>query len=187
MCEIIHNQLEVEQLWIEAILGSNTTSAQNILSRAKQSEKNQLLNGDMTFCSLGASCLPFIKRLSKHFGITRPFHMAAASKSFDILVLLVEQGCDVFVTDKYGNNVIHILSYIECLKPEDESGVTESYKKLSYVLTKEEIVHLLTMKNTNNLTPLQCASSLGALGIFQNIFETKGSYASQLISVPLIT
>ena len=175
MSESSASQFETEQLWIKAIYSNTTTLAKDILSKVSNSQKDKLLNSNLSFDSQPGSFLPLTQRLSKHFDLRKPFHLAAVSNSIEILGLFITQGCNINVVDKFGNNVIHMLCYIECLKPDDENLLVTKYRYLTETLKKEEIIHLLAMRNMDNLTPLQLASALGALGVFQEIFETKGN------------
>ena len=167
MPENSDSQFETEQLWIKTICADTTILAKDILSKVSNSQKDKLLNINLSFDSQPGSFHPLTQRLSKHFDLRRPFHLAAVSNSIEILGLFITQGCNINVVDRFGNNVIHMLCYIECLKPDDENMLITKYRYLSEALKEEEITHLLTMRNIDNLTPLQLASALGALGIFQ--------------------
>jgi hypothetical protein len=79
------------------------------------------------------------------------------------------------VTDE-GNNVIHLLAEKSSLDRNMEDDLLITFRKISALIGKEELVTLLKQENLHGYTPLQWCCCQNAYGLFQLILNTPGLY-----------
>ena len=118
--------------------------------------------------------LPLTKQISTRFQIRHPLQLVAAlgyKKSCDVLV---GNGANIFIKDDCGNNILHLLCYISNSNNQKEGMIRTFYKHLLQKLPQSQINLLLAQKNELDWNPEVTAISLGELGIFLDMFMSKG-------------
>ena len=88
--------------------------------------------------------------------------------------LFIECGLDVFVLEQNNCNCIHIMTILACLNPESEEYLRSIYSLLNATLPEETMKQLLLQESDAEMRPIEMAVNNGALGLYQDIFETKG-------------
>ena len=93
--------------------------------------------------------------------------------------LFIKNGLDVFVLEENNCNCIHIMAVLACLNPEAEEYLRSIYSLLIATFPEETTKQLLLQESDNEMRPIEMAVNNGALGLYQDIFETKGGLLKQ--------
>ncbi len=160
--------------WYRALLENNFTKLQEILQKSTEPQRNKLINNPFVFDSMDSKHLPLTKQISRRFQIKYPIHLVATlghEQSFDVLV---DSGANIFIKDDCGNNILHLLCYTANANSEKEGQIKAFFKHLLKRLSQSEVNLLLTQKNELDWNPEVTAISLGELGIFLDMFMSKG-------------
>ena len=169
-----HLRFPENKNWYHALLENDTSKVQEILQKSSKQQRDKLVSNPFNFDCADSTQLPLTKQISSWFQIKYPLQLVVVlgyRQSFDILV---DNGSNVFVKDEYGNNILHLMCYILNANNEEEANIRAFYKHLIKKIPQNEINVLLTQKNKLEWNPELTAISLGVLGIFVDIFMTKG-------------
>ncbi len=170
------NMLESEYLhWFNAIANNDAEHVEKSLSNAVEAEKLKLLNGRFMFNDTDTSG-PREADIGMSFRVSRPLHVAIAFTSYDVIATFLKYNVDYEVTDYHGNNIIHTLAHLIHIKPETEEDIRDLYQKILQIVPTSDMKTMLFQENEDKLRPLEVACHLGVLGLFQDIFQTKGVY-----------
>ena len=160
--------------WYDAIVENDFGKVQDILHKSTKLEKNKLVNDPFEFGSNDLNGLPLAKQISNRFEVKYPLQLAAVlgyKQSFDVLM---ENDANIFIKDNHENNILHLMCYIVNSNSQEEENIRAFYKHLLKSLSHNEMTLLLTQKNELNWNPEVTAISLGVLGIFLDMFMSKG-------------
>ncbi len=162
------------EFWYRGILENDFRKLQEILEKSSKQHRHKLLNDPFELDTTEYDQLPLSKQISSHFKISYPLQLVAVAghkESFDILV---ENGANVFIKDEYGNNILHLMCYFINSNTSVEDKIRAFYKHLFQKIPQNDMNLLLTQKNGLKWTPEVTAISLGVLGLFLDIFMSKG-------------
>ncbi len=88
----------------------------------------------------------------------------------------MKYGGNIFIKDRFQNNILHLMCYVINGNPEQEEDARMFYNWLLHNVAKDDIIRLLSDKNSNHVNPETAAMSLGTLGLFLDFLKTKGMY-----------
>ena len=102
-----------------------------------------------------------------------PLSLALAGGCHEVLEKLVKDGADPFCQDSREETILHHLVHLCVIAPKQALA---GYTYIMYCLSTEYKVELLSMKNKQDLKPLDLAATLGVPEIMQAIINTDGVY-----------
>ncbi len=172
--ESSHLKLPEFRFWYNAILENDISKLQDILQKSTKLQRNKLLNEPFDFDPMDSNQLSLTKQISSRFQITYPLQLVAILGYKESFNILVDNGANIFTKDAYGNNILHLMCYIANANNEEEEKLRAFYKHLLEKFPKDDMKLLLICKNNLEWNPEVTAVSLGVLGIFLDIFMSKG-------------
>ena len=161
--------------WFNAIINNDAEHVEKSLKNAADAEKLKLLNGRFMFNDKDSSDSKDM-HVGMSFRLSRPLHVAIAYTSYDVIATFLKYNVDYGVTDYHGNNVLHTLAHLSQIKPDAEQDMRDLYQKILQVIPTSDMKDMLFQENEERLRPVELACHLGVLGLFQDIFQTKGVY-----------
>ena len=87
---------------------------------------------------------------------------------------------NVCLFEPNGNNVIHELARIASISKNCEVGMTETYGRLLQLLSASTFEKLLLTENKGHLRPLELASKVLTLRLYNAILQTPGIYLAKV-------
>ena len=132
ICNAVEINATEHKKWLEAIIRNNRALAEEILKECDTKMKTNLLNGYFKFpkshcdrksCSRGHSQIEMCN-------FPHAWHMVLAMASKDVASLFLEYGVSADLSDRKGNNAIHVLTYVSFMRESMEVKMAELLRLL---------------------------------------------------------
>ena len=119
---------------------------------------------------------PLTKQIAKCFHVSHPIQMSAVYGKRNSFQILMKYGGNILIQDDFKNNILHLMCYVINGTPEREEEARMFYRWLITIVSKEHMAQLLSDKNSNDLNAETTAVALGTMGLFLDMFRTRGMY-----------
>ena len=162
------------QFWFDAILNDNSTEMEKTLTYANVDMAKLLTNGNFDFQQMHSKTHPLMTQIAKCFHVSHPVQMAVVYGKKRAFQILIKYGGNIFVKDRYENNMLHLMCYVINGNPARETEARVFYRWLVDNISTEHMMQLLSQENSNNLNAETTAVALGTMGLFLDMLKTRG-------------
>ena len=163
--------------WLKAIETNDVAAVEATLAGLNEEKKKGYLNGYFVFMPhrLEVKDCPCEYDEGNNYTFPHAFHMAVAFASFDVVSAFISHGADVCVVNEHNYNVLHLLSYMACMKDNEEEMV-RMYRRLKESVSHDTMRQLLHQENKEKLRPLEYALGLSISGVAKEILDTQNAF-----------
>lgn len=163
--------------FIRAIAKDDVVEMMDILNSVEPDVKVRLMNGRFKSYEKDElkPCVWNCEYIVDQLSVQYPISIAVVYMAKNCFEKLLNEGVNIYVSDHRGNNLVHLLIYINVIKPSD--AVVLMYDiLLAKLKTAEERKKMLLQYSDDGLCPLQLAAKLLRTDMFSKILYTEGVY-----------